>query len=242
MTNETQNQTSQTREEVKGGMKKMTNKFTKAIKSVALAGLVGISSLLGARAEEPAKVTGDIGYVQREDTKSSYTEANTFYKLPGKVSGYTFLDLANQGGGVFGKTTITRGLADSGIDAKVQAIHANDACSEVGAGLEAKIPTPKGVFAKVKCTPVWVNSEGKENNKVKAGYFVAMDLPWSMALSSFGEANLANDKGVTWDYGEVELAKKLGNLSVGYNAALVNAGDGKATPEVRNGIALRYKF
>jgi hypothetical protein len=218
----------------------MKNKYTKTIKSVALAGLLGLSSLLGnAKAGD---VSGNIGYVQREETKSSYAEANAFYKLPFDVRGYTFLDLYNQDGGVFGKTTLTREIADSGISARVQAIHGNELCTDVGLGLEAKIPTPKGVTAKVNCTPIWINSDGKEDDTIKVGYFVALDLPWNMALSSFGEANVASPKGITWKYGEVELAKKIGNLSIGYNAGLECKEDGIATPKINNGIAIRYKF
>ncbi len=225
---------------MKGGLKQKMTNIIKTIKTATLAGLVGLSALVGNVSAAP--VCGDIGYIQRNGDASSYEEANAFYKLPAGVKGYTFLDLYNQDGTVFGKTTLTKDIANSSLAGKVQVVHANELLTDGGFGLEAKLPTPKGVVAKVNCTPVWMNGDGVEKDTVKVGYFVAVNLPKAMTLSSFGEVNVANDKGITWGYGEVELAKQIGNLTVGYNASLNSKGDGKLTPEVRSGIAVRYKF
>jgi hypothetical protein len=210
------------------------------VKSLALASLVGLSTLAtNVRAEG---IHGNVGYIQREESKDSYAEINAFYKLPLDVRGFTFLDWNNETETYFGKTTLTRAIADTGISARAQIVHVNELSTETGLGLEAKLPTPKGITAKVNCMPYWRNNCGEEKNTVKVGYFVSADLPYNMTLSSFGEANVANPQGITWAYGEVELAKKIGDLSIGYNASLNCQGVGKVTPEIRHGIAVRYNF
>jgi hypothetical protein len=221
-------------------MKNMTNGIKQTIKQITLAGLVGLSTIFGNATAGP--ISGNVGYIQREKDASSYEEVNAFYGLPMGVKGYTFLDRYNDHGNVFGKTTLTKQIADYPVSAKVQGVHCNEKLIDAGVGLEVKLPTPKGITAKVNATPLWMNGDGKEKDVAKVGYFVAFELPAKMSLSSFGELNVANAKGVTFGYGEVALAKQIGNLSVEYNASLNGKGDGIAKPEVRSGIAVRYKF
>jgi hypothetical protein len=220
---------------------KIKQNISKSIKTITLASLVGLSTILGtARA---GSVSGDIGYVAREQNKDSYAEANVFYGLPGKINGYTYLDKYNEDGAVYGKTTLTKAIADSAVSARVQGIHNDEELQHTGIGLEAKLQTPKNIFATVNCTPVWLNGDGqKEEDVIKAKYYISIDLPMKFNLSSFGEVNVANTKGVTWEYGEIELAKRFGNFAIGYNAGLWSKGDGIIAPKIVNGIAVRYKF
>ncbi len=204
-------------------------------------GLIGLSCLAG-KVQAQDKIHGNIGYIQSEKGTNSYTEANVLYSLPLEIKGYTFLDFYNNKGGFYGKTSLTKEFVKN-ISARFQTVHANETFSETGLGLEAKFPKMADNFSlKLNCMPLWFNSEGQEDNNVKLGYCLSLNLPKDTYLSSFGEWNLANKKGPTWTYGEVELGKKLGNINLAYNAALKFREAGESVPDLEHRVALRINF
>ena len=203
--------------------------------------VVALATALPIKAED--NVSGDIGYVHSEVKDNSYVEANVFYKLPGKIKGYTFADFYNGEGGFVGKTSLNKPLW-KGVGPRAQIVHGNRLFTRAGLGIEAKIQKmPKNTYMKMRFMPLWIDENGKlAENRVVAGYSCGADLTRGFSLNSYGEMNLGAKNGSTWSYGEIELAKKFGDMRLGYSVALNNKGEGKATPDLEHRIALRFNF
>ena len=213
----------------------MIKKLAHIVRSIALAAALGLSiSSNNVHAQE--SLSGNIGVVRSE--QSVYAEANAFYKPFSDVRGHTFMYLFDDNKGFFGKTTLSKEIGDV-ISLRSQAVHANDLVTKVGFGLEAKIPTPDGLVAKVNYVPFWKGSGAQD---ATTGYSIRAKLPKETYASGFGEVNLTHEKGVTWNYGELELGKNIGNTSFAYTMRLNSQGPGVATPRVDNGVAIRYRF
>ena len=221
--------------------KMQTQRKTSGWKQALVVGATLLSALTGTKAND--SFNGDIGVLANRNNRDSYAEANVFYKLPGEVKGYTFMDLYNDGSsGYFGKTELTKSIGKN-LALRTQVVHGNEFATEAGLGLKLTVPgLPKSTFATVYAMPLWANSNGREGNECKVGYFISQDLPANFYASSYGEANVSAANGATWGYGEIELGKKFGNWKVGLDVALNSAGDGKLAPALEARGVARYNF
>jgi hypothetical protein len=233
--------------------KNQTQIRTSSLRSLVAAGLMAFSGLAGlvgnaeAQTNQPqVKTSGDVTYFARDKSKieapTSYAEINHFTALPYSTRISGFLDLYGDDKGYFGKTIVEKSLTDR-LSFRSHVMHINEPFSQAGFGASYTLPTPKGTFAKLSYLPFFVDSKGNQvDNKQIVGYFVSADLPWNMNAFSFGEINVDGTKGPQWGYGEVEVAKKFGKLSVGANLQLNAKGAGEMTPEFVPGIAVRARF
>lgn len=211
------------------------------IKNIIAGGLVVLATILPMKAS--AGLAGQATYFRpvAEETTGSYARAEGFYKLPGDIKGYTFVDLNKDGKGYFGKTALQKEIVN-GISARARVIHANDLVSKVGLGANIELPSPKNTKLNLRPMPIWVDADGNRvENESRVGYFATANLPYGICASSFGDWNVASKDGVQWGYGEVEVSKDLGHgVSAGYNASLTN--DGDATPDANHRAAVKVKF
>ena len=168
--------------------------------------------------------------------QSTQRALNLFYQIPGKINGYTFVDLYKNGQGYFGKTTLDKEIK-YGIGPKAQIVHGNEPYTMEGFGINGVVPMPsKNTFAKVGFTPVWYSPQGRLSNRSIANYYIKSTLPKGFEISSFGEWNLTAKDGAKWAYGEIEIGKKIGKVKLSYNPALIS--DGDATPNLENRVAV----
>ncbi len=222
------------------------------LRSLVASSLVGLAALTqGAFAQTnqvaPVKTSGDVTYFVSEEAKSpsqnSYAEINHSTKLPNGTSVSGFMDLYRNDAGYFGKTVVEQSLTDR-LNLRSHVMHINEPLSQAGVGASYRLPTPQGTFAKVSFLPYFVDTKGEQvDDKQIAAYFVQATLPFNSQIFSFGEINVDGTDGPQWAYGEVELAKNIGDrVSIGANLQLNGKGAGKMTPEAIPRIAARVKF
>lgn len=221
-------------------MKRLKQKGKKVLSSllmpVALAGAIYLSPK-----KAHADINGSLETIISEKKENSYARLNGFYQLPGKINGYTFLELYKNGNGYYGKSMLTKNIGKT-FSVKGEVIHANDPMALAGVGIGVNVPTPKKAYANIKLLPLWINKSGKYvSNKVILGYFAGADLGKGWNISSFGEVNLAAKDGPEWCYGEIALTKDIGKgVSIGYIPALKSKG--KLAPKVEHRVGLQAKF
>ncbi|HJX06219.1 MAG TPA: hypothetical protein VJ461_05905 [Candidatus Nanoarchaeia archaeon] len=214
-------------------MQKIREKAKKAIVGAAIAGTLAMPM------KAKADMNGSLEAIAGPTKQSTYLRGNAFYQLPGKIGGYTFIELYQGGNGYFGKSMLGREIK-GGILAKGEIVHCNEPFSEARLGLEAKLPTPKGTTLQVKALPVCVDKDGKiVPRKVMVGYFADVQLGKGWSISSFGDFNAL--QGGQWEYGEVSLKKYVWDgVSVAYNPAL--KASGKLAPIIEHRVTLGIDF
>jgi hypothetical protein len=234
---------------------KKTNNFRVAAAS-ALSGLVGFLPNIGnadtntaAKAQSPApSISGDIEYNHSEHSENDLVELNAFYKLPGKVKGFTWMDFKKKSG-FFGKSTLTRDFGEY-LQGATELVHGNKPLTETRVGAYVNVPMPKGIPGKprlnLRYMPLCIDSSGdRVHDKQMVGYCATAKLPMGMNALAFGWLNAADDKGISWNYGELDVSKAFGKDKrwvIAYNPALTGKGAGKATPHIENRVAIRRKF
>ena len=222
-------------------------KMTGLIKKIALAGALGLASMLPAReAEAQGNVTGNVEYVRAKENSDSYARANAFYELPFGVKGFTFMELYNSGKGYFGKTALDKEVVEDGGFRLAPYHSSGKAFSQAGLGAYASVTDIPRTFAKIHVLPIWF-SDDKElfGDKMTAGYFASINLPFGTTFEGFGEWDLVGPNASQWDYGEFSVLKKLSgkgleNVSIAYNPALLN--DGDAIPKMQHRATVRVDF
>lgn len=231
---------------------------TNGLRSLVAAGLMTFSGLAGivgnaeaqtnnvTSANTQVKTSGDITYfaakTSKIDAPTTYAEINHSTTLPYSTRISGFLDFYRDQNGYFGKTIVEKSLTDN-LSLRSHVMHINEPLSQVGVGASYVVPTPKGTFAKLSYLPLFVDTKGNQvDHKQIAGYFVCADLPWNMNAFSFGEINIDGKGGPAWSYGEVEVAKKFGKISVGANLQLNGKGAGQMTPEFVPRAVIRARF
>ena len=220
------------------------NMLTKLGKDI-VAGATSISLLA---APVAGQVVGRfLKYVQPvegvEGQNKSYIEPNTFYKLPGGIQGFTWMDFY-QGNGYYGESNFERKIVP-GFNAKAQLNHPNDLMGRLGMGASVKVPfLPKDAFGKITAFPVFFDKNGNITDRSEIGYFVQANLPYGIEASSFGEVAQENGEKPKWIYGELKVERRLGKngIKIGYNHALRNAGKGKLIPRVQHRIHMSANF
>lgn len=210
----------------------------------ALIGAGLVSATCGAVAQAQGNVSGNVEYIQPTNTKNNkdaYARINAFYGFPRDVSGFTFLEMKK--GGYFGKTTLDRSIdSEGGLGARVIVEHLGEPVGDAGLGVTQRVPfMPEGAFANIGFMPVWFDKHGnKIENRALAQYFFTFNLPKEIVFSGFGDLNIASGNGVQWEYGEIRLAKKIGNAFIAYNPSLTNNGD--ASPKLTHRISAGVNF
>jgi hypothetical protein len=213
--------------------------LTEKIKKIAASTILATSLLMPIKAIAQSK--SSIDAIFHQDQKASYLRLNTSYDAPGKIKGYTAMEMYLDGKGYFGKTTLTKSLSDS-ISAKAVITHANEPLTQVGIGATMKVPTPKKTSLSFTLLPLWTDKKGDYvDHKVIAGYAIGADLGKGWSVSSFGETNVAAKGGPQWAYGEMSVAKKITDkLSVSYNPALRYSGT--IVPKLEHRISTTLKL
>jgi len=213
----------------------------KILRNITAGVILGASSLLPMK-NANAQLNGSIEAVKSFKPKQSYVRPQLFYDLPADIKGFTFMEFYQDGDSFFGRTRLTKEVA-KGIGLRSDIIHGTGFPNNYGLGLNVDMPKNK-ILKNLYLTPFLVDNKLKKvENKVLAGYFASIKLPFDMQLSSFGEWNLNGKNGVQWTYGELNLEKKLSDkLSVSYNPALKNRGAGKPIPRLEHRVTAKYAF
>ena len=197
----------------------MTQKTLRGIKRAVTIGALALASVMPARADG---VTGNIRYISPiTENGSAYTEVAAAYQMPGKVSGFTVMDLFDEGG-YYGKTYLTKDV-NKGLQGKLQFVHANNKYTNAGIGLEKTVAT-KDKSLTVGVYPIWHNKDGLMDDKSTLSYVASAKLPYDAQISSYGEFNLKNHG--RWTFGELSLSRKFGPVEVSYNPALTGSSNG----------------
>jgi hypothetical protein len=197
----------------------MTQKTLRGIKRAVVVGALALASVMPARAEG---VTGNVRYISpMTENGSAYTEVVASYAMPGKISGFTGMDLFNDGG-YSGKTYLTRD-ASKGLQGKLQFVHDNDVYTNAGLGLE-KTVAGKNASLTIGAYPVWHSKDGLMDDKATLEYAASAKLPYNAKISSYGEVNLRNHG--RWTFGELSLTRSFGPVELRYNPALKGSSNG----------------
>jgi hypothetical protein len=180
-----------------------------------------------------------INYIETNESKTSHAKLKSNYTLLGNVNGFTFTNFYKQFG-YFGETEIDKGLV-KGIGPKVKLTHANHPFSKATFGVSGIVPyMPKNTFTKISLLPVSVDNEGNLDDVMSANFLTSVNLPFDFNLSAFGGWNFDGNKKPQWNYGELDLSKKVSNFVIGYNPSLTNNGD--FSPELNHRLRIGYAF
>lgn len=194
----------------------------------------------------PFPVKGFVEYIASEADNKSFPRGNFFYKLPGKVNGYTFAE-CYEDGSIYAKSILSRKLTNS-INLSNITRSANEGLTDSGFGLEYSFKNKKGNFkASAKLTPVWLNSNGdRVRNKQVFTYFTSWDINSNWNITSYADINLDAKQGAEWVVGEIPITRKLPeinrNLSVGYIPILRREKPGSVRPTVENRVEVIWRF
>ena len=146
-------------------------------------------------------------------------DSNIFYQLPADISGYWFTEFY-QDGTIFGKNMLSKKI-DNIASVVDQTVFGTGMPAKTGLGFSLEGPGPaSNMMFKMYLIPLYLNTNGKtEKNYTILGYCFETKLPLDFKLSGFGEWNMGKTNWA-WNYGEANLEKSLGIISVSYNPAL----------------------
>ena len=213
-------------------------KIQKVLRNIATAGIISLTALTLPN-KAMAEVHGNIKYIkttEESNSVGSYVEGNFFYELPGKINGYTFVDLYGKEHGYFGKTSLDKKIVKD-ISGKTELNNFNEPASEIGFGVKYQIPgLPDNAFANVSLMPFYFDKGEKIEGKTLLQYFAVLNLPRGFELSSFGEW----DEEGNWTYGEIEFKKAIDPVGLSYNPALI--GLENSTPDLEHRFAITIDF
>jgi hypothetical protein len=183
--------------------------------------------MLGIGAKK-ADASGYIKYTQAEK-KNSYTEVSADYPIL-SINGSTFIDFYNNGG-YLGRTSLRKKILKD-VNCKLKINHDNALFAQAGLGIETI------GNLNISFMPLWADSKGRVKDKCILGYSGNVDLPKGFKLNFFGEWNLG--KSIQWGYGEIDIGKKIGPVSISYNPAL--NWDGDFSPSLEHRAAVKKEF
>lgn len=208
-----------------------------ALKGLLIAGAITLASILPTK--QANAFDGNLDYIYSENDVNSF-KAHVFYELPKEIKGSSFIKLNGNNGDYFGKTNLEKEVT-GGFNVALQAKYSDTPFYSVGLGISRQVPTPRGIFLKLRLLPLWFDKEGKQNNEFRFTYRAKAELPLGAEISSFGEWNLVDEEGIQWVYGEIFLNTEITDgVRFGYNPGFLN--DGDATPDVEHRITIRASF
>lgn len=216
--------------------------MTNTLKSILTAGAIGLANILPMKnVEAQGNVRGSLEFIQSEIGENSYPRLNSFYRLPQRISGYTFMEFYKNGDGYFGRTNLNRPIIN-GVGPRTIMIHGGEPVSKVGLGIGAIMPhMPRNISATAGVIPFWIDKDGRRiRNNIEFQYSINANLPLGLSVNSFGIWNVAAQNGPQWRYGEVNAGRNFGKFRISYNPALLN--DGDAYPKVEHRAAIELKF
>ncbi|NQU98507.1 hypothetical protein HQ533_03500 [Candidatus Woesearchaeota archaeon] len=171
-------------------------------------------------------------------TESVVPRTHLNYKLPGNISGLTFVDFYD--GSYFGRTILNRSVSEKyGLNARATTKHTNTLHGTTGFGANIKVPnTPKGMSASVSVLPVWIDKNGIENKNILEA-IVRQELPFGLKGSFVGRWEYSDSK-ISWSSGETDIGIKLGDYGISYHPSL--CGNESAIPSLEHGISAYIHF
>jgi hypothetical protein len=207
------------------------------MKTIKKIGLVALTLLaLASPTLAQNNLNGFLKGQYNTETHKVEPQLNTFYTLPGGISGYTFIDFND--GNYFAKSILKKNIG-YGISIRSENVSSNETFTATGNGLEAKIPfLPENVSVSANYLPIWIDNDGKQIDKQIAGFGFEVKLPAGFTFSGFGNKSLTNGQ---WGYGELNLSHNAGPVNMTYNPQLVNDGDGSPDLVHRIGIEIPFK-
>lgn len=212
------------------------------LKQILAVGAISLASVMPMEQTEAANAY--VKFVQPvKGENKSYLEPGMFYKLPGDVDVFSWVDI-DQKGGYYGESNFKKKI-NSKLNAKAQLNHPNSLMGRLGLGASINVPfLPKNAFAEITALPIFFNKDGQTIDRKEINYFVKIDLPYGIEASSFGEIIQENGGETKWGYGEIKIEKEIGNsgIKIGYNPALRNQGEGRMTPKVEHRISISANF
>jgi hypothetical protein len=207
-----------------------------------LKGLLGAAAMFSATTLCSAQqVSGNLKYFQAtKPAECSYTEANTFYSLPGGINGYTFMDVYGDRTSS-GKTTLSKKTGEDNISLIGRIVHSDEPLTEAGIGFQNQVNLKNGYFS-VNLIPFFFDKEGNhESGRMAIEYCFGRELGRGFNLEAFGDWMINHGK-TSWDYGEIELTKKFGkHLKIGYSGALCSHGN-SVMPKLQHRAVVRWDF
>jgi hypothetical protein len=152
-----------------------------------------------------------------EGPNTKFQRLNLFYILPLKTDTYTFVDFNDDG--FYVKTTTHTPINNQGTGIRSKIKHSNQFNDQINIGLEQKF-SYENLNTLLRVLPLGFNRNGRIKDHFLLSYSISKTVPKiNLKIGSFGEMNLKNKKGVSWNYGEVyadfNLPTKYGKFIVG---------------------------
>lgn len=192
--------------------------------------------------------SGNIEFIAGSNKSSynTYVRPNTFYNLPGNISGYNWVEFYTDGT-FCGRNTLSKTIIGK-LGLENQLLYISKVPVSTGIGIDYTFTPTENILIKPYFTPFLVNSKGKivKNTSITGIYFSAKITP-KITVSGFGEMNFSakiDDKlNPEWSYGEFCANYAVtSHSSIEYVPSLTNKGSGVAAPKVNHRIGYVYTF
>lgn len=175
------------------------------------------------------------------NTKEIIAEPTATYNLPGKVKGFTFVDLYKDG--FYGQTDLTKELKNKSgkkINLRNRIIHNNQLHTKTGFGMNKNFSLFDNKFYfETSIIPVWFDNNGFSKRQT-IDYFFNIDIKNGWSVNGFGEWQL-QDKKINWVYGEFDVGKDIKKLRLSYSP-IINKNKNSKGVNLNHRFALAYNF
>jgi hypothetical protein len=180
---------------------------------------------------------------------NTYVRSNTFYNLPGKISGYNWIEFYKDGT-ICGRNTLSKTIASIGksdkpkvsIGLENQMLYITGIPLSTGLGIDMTFTPTDKILIKPYFTPLFMDSNADmiANTSITGIYFDAA-LSKHIDISGFGEMNFSAKK-PEWSYGELCVKYMRGSAAFEYIPSLTNKGIGIAKPKMNQRVAFLWSF
>lgn len=216
----------------------------KGIKYLALAILISLVSL--GKAQE-SKFDFLIKVPYNFNAKTILAEPTATYKLPGKIEGFTFVDLYKNG--YFAQTDLTKRIEkkkDSEkniMNIRSRTLHNNELYTSTGLGINKDVSLLNDkLYLSASILPFWADNKGFVNRQT-VDYFFNVELGKNWSFNGFGEWERKERK-ISWVYGEFDLGKNFGkseNSRFSYSPTINKSREEKGA-HLEHRLAYTYNF
>jgi hypothetical protein len=214
------------------------------IKSLAAAALIGSCSFGKAQAQNFDFL---LKLPYNFNSKSILAEPTATYNLPGKIEGFTFVDLYK--GSYFAQTDLTKRLGKQKdtqrniVNIRSRTLHNNELHTATGLGINKDVNLFNNkMYLSASALPVWIDNKCFAKRQT-VDYFFNVDLGKKWSFNGFGEWEHKNKK-VSWVYGEFDFGKnfgKSGNLRFSYSPT-INKNQEEKGIFLEHRLAYSYSF
>lgn len=114
--------------------------------------------------QTPPPLSATVEYLASEIPENSYLRPNLFFTLPGKINGFSFVELykSDKDGnskGYYGETNLNRTIGNSMFTIDSKTLHGNEPFTKTSLGAGINILMPENCYASIKVLPAWFDKK-----------------------------------------------------------------------------------